>query len=411
MTKRARLNDIVRFCQIRFNRGEGATWKHSNFLDLSRDIYQDTRINISPITLKRIFGKISVDEDYVPQQATLDALIKYGRYTETEDSQAEIAIKQPTNLLVNKWKTPVWVLIISCAIAACLLLSRWPTKPETLSGEIKIASTEGILPSTVLFNLQTPVTEDSLFVDFGDKSTWAYIPKGQRTVAHIYYIPGLFSVTLQTRKQRVSAATAYVRSKGWMSFAFHNQQEIPNRFYELSTSRTVNDSILVIKNTQLQKLGLDTTGVFLTRLCNYSKVRNPSEDFIFETTFKNDLAQKYNYCRSTQFQISGKNSLLKFRLVSSGCSQRVINIMSEQIFNGAKNNLSRFVLDLKNWNKVKLINHKKQVSIYLNGQLLFSGKYERPLGELRGVFLEFEGAGMVKSCQLRAYDGNLIYNF
>ena len=74
MTKGARLNDIVKCCEIRFNRGDATAWKHGDFVDLHREIRNDTSINISPSTLKRIFGKVTVDEDYIPQQATLDAL-------------------------------------------------------------------------------------------------------------------------------------------------------------------------------------------------------------------------------------------------------------------------------------------------------------------------------------------------
>jgi hypothetical protein len=88
MTKGARLKDIIKCCEIRFNRGEATTWKHSDFVDLHREIQRDTNTNISPSTLKRIFGKVAVDEDYIPQQATLDALKKYGRYEEPRDTQA-----------------------------------------------------------------------------------------------------------------------------------------------------------------------------------------------------------------------------------------------------------------------------------------------------------------------------------
>ena len=87
MTKGERLNNIIKYCETRFDRGDAATWKHSDFVDLNREIMRDASVNISPSTLKRIFGKISVDEEYVPQQATIDALKKYGKYEEPLTSQ------------------------------------------------------------------------------------------------------------------------------------------------------------------------------------------------------------------------------------------------------------------------------------------------------------------------------------
>jgi hypothetical protein len=86
MTKGARLNAIINCCEIRFNRGAATTWRHGDFVDLNREIQRDTNTNISPSTLKRIFGKIAVDDDYIPQQATVDALKKYGKYIEPESS-------------------------------------------------------------------------------------------------------------------------------------------------------------------------------------------------------------------------------------------------------------------------------------------------------------------------------------
>jgi hypothetical protein len=35
MTKGARLNEIVKCCEIRFNRGDAGTWKHGDFVDLN----------------------------------------------------------------------------------------------------------------------------------------------------------------------------------------------------------------------------------------------------------------------------------------------------------------------------------------------------------------------------------------
>jgi len=166
-----------------------------------------------------------------------------------------------------------------------------------------------------------------------------------------------------------------------------------------------------VTNSQLFKLGLDTTGPVLTRLSNYTPFTQSADDFIFETTFKNHIREKGIFCRSTQFQISGSNSVIRFRWVNAGCSQRVLNIVSEQIFKGATNDLSQFVLDLSQWTTVKLVNHQKQVTLYVNGKQTYSGSYQQSLGDIKGLFLEFEGTGVIKTCDLKSYDGKLLYHF
>jgi hypothetical protein len=284
-------------------------------------------------------------------------------------------------------------------------------KPRNITGNISISRTEGLLPATVFFELQLPETDDSVFVNFGDKSPLMHVKPGEKKIAHIYYFPGVFTVTLQTRILAIATSSAYVRSENWIAFACHRQDDIPVHFYAFPALKTGKDSSFEVTNHQLAQLGLDTTGPILTRLSNYVPVAHKADDFIFEATFKNTLPGSGIFCRSTQFQISGRNSMIRFRLVNPGCSQRILNVLSEQTFKGATDDLSQFVLDLNRWNTVKLVNHNKQVTLYVNGKQLFSGAYQRPLGDLSGVFLEFEGTGLVKSCELKSSDGKLLYWF
>lgn len=411
MTKGERLNNIIKSCETRFNRGDAATWKHGDFVDLNREIQRDTNVNISPSTLKRIFGKISVDEEYVPQQATLDALKKYGKYEEPLTPQSAIPSLPVTLTKTSSFK--LWkIILIALTISIVIVLLTWQfSKPKNISGNISMTGTEGHIPATAFFELQLPETGDSLFINFGDKSPLVYIKPGEKNAAHIYYFPGVFTVSLQTRNLAFATTSAYIRSDSWIGMGFHNQQDIPNQFFQFPANKTGSDSLFQFTNSQVSKMGLDTLGVILTRLCNYTPVVNTSDDFIFEATFKNAIHETYNYCRSTQFQISGSNSMIRFRLVGPGCSQRVLNVLSEQSFSGATNNLSQFVLDLEKWNTVKLVNHNRHVLLSVNGKQLFTGSYQKPLGDIRGLFLEFEGTGLVKSCELKSYNGNILYHF
>jgi hypothetical protein len=411
MSKKAKLDDILRCCENRFNRGASIHWKHGDFSDLSREILRDTNVNISPSTLKRIFGKVSVDDDYIPQQATVDALKKYGNYIESENAQPSFVPPHAVNSKesFNRYKILLPIVMLSIVIVAFFTWRYW--KPKSISGSIKITRTEGLLPATVVFELQLPDTEDSLFVNFGDKSPLLYLKPGEKTAGHIYYIPGVFNASLQTRQQTFATTSAYIKSDNWIAFGCHRQDDIPVHFYALPVVKTGSDSLFNVTNNQLFRLGLDTTGPVLTRLSNYTPVNQNADDFIFETTFKNHIQEKGIFCRSTQFQISGSNSMIRFRWVNAGCSQRVLNIVSEQIFKGATNDLSQFVLDLSQWTTVKLVNHQKQVSLYVNGKQIFTGSYQKSLGNISGLFLEFEGTGVVKTCELKSYDGNTIYRF
>lgn len=414
MGKRPELTDIVKHCEMRFGRGEAAGWKNSDFTDLSRDIRTHTGVVISQSTLKRIFGKVAVDDYYAPQQATIEALNEYGGLAGEAEKVAVTASVPVEQQRVHTLSKRPWLLISVAAIAGIVLLAcigRFLLFSSSKPVYIKLRETEGLLPATAFFNFSQPSGKDSLFVNFGDKSPLLYLKPGETTAAHTYLFPGMFTVELRKGDKIIASEKVYVRSDSWIGLGFHRQRDIPERYYEFPAAKSGKDSLFYMNNVQLKQLGLDTTLPLITRLCNYSPVGHYADDFVFEATFRNVLPEKGIYCRSTQFQVAGLHGMVRFKLVNAGCSLRVLNMMSEQRFEGTKTNLSSFVTDLAQWNTVRLVNRNKNVSLFLNDSLIFTGKYEVSIGDIKGVFLEFEGTGFVKKCELTAADGKKLYRF
>ncbi len=63
-----------------YGREEWSEWTNGDYILLSRILFRKTRVQISPNTLKRIFGKIKTDARYYPQKATRDALAAYAGF-------------------------------------------------------------------------------------------------------------------------------------------------------------------------------------------------------------------------------------------------------------------------------------------------------------------------------------------
>lgn len=412
MDKKKQLRDIVKSCETRFDRGTSDAWKHSDFNDFSREIQQETKVNISTNTLKRIFGKITVDDYYLPQQATVDALKKYSGYLPSDDNDNELINSEstissnPTILIRFRF---LWSILIILLVVLGLYF--FIKNEDNNLGTIKVSNTEGLLPKTAFFDLQIPKSEDSIFMDFGDKSTLIYLEPEQTKISHVYLFPGVFKVNFKNADSILAKTKIYVPSNGWLGLGYHLQREIPNSYYAFPALKKGKDSLFHISNKQLQKAGLDTLKSFYTRLCNFTPINHHSDNFIFETTFKKAVQEKGIYCNSMQFQVSGTDNMIRFNFVNSGCSSRVLNIISEQTFTGAKNDLSQFVLDLDQWNTVKLVNRNKNLSLFMNGKLLFRGKYKKSIGDLRGVFVEFKGNGYVKKCSLKSLEEEELYDF
>ncbi|WP_109745578.1 hypothetical protein [Arcicella aurantiaca] len=404
MNKKTKLKDIIVCCEIRFDNGSAANWKHSDFCSFSDAIMKDTGVNISANTLKRIFGKITVDNDYQPQQATIEALAKYGRNIVLETPI------QSENVYLKRYSSKAIVLIIGLFVMS-LCMIYYVKKYKKITGIIRLSNIEGQLPQTTFFDLILPNTQDSLFVDFGDKSLLQSVNPTLKKIAHTYLFPGVFEVKLRTAEKTIANTKVLVESNKWIGLGFHNQQDVPNRHYEFTAFKTGKDSLFHIPNQQLFTLGLDTLKPLYVRLCNYASTGYKSDNFVFETTFKNKVKPNGVYCNSTQFQITGLESKIRFKFTNHGCSYRVLNFVSEQTLDGSKMNLSAFAIDLSNWTTIKMVNKNKHLELFVNGKSIYQGKYQQPLGEIKGVFLEFAENGFVKSCSLKSLDEKILFLF
>ena len=412
MDKKVEFKNIVKSCEVRFDRGGSDTWKHNDFIDFSVEIQNETKVNISINTLKRIFGKISVDDDYFPQQATIDALKKYSRYFSVDEREDLINVSESANSvnssILIKFRFLWGLLFLSVVFFSVLFLLK---KEENNLGTVNISHTEGNLPKTVFFDLQLPNVKDSLFISFGDKSPLVYLEQDVTKISHAYLIPGVFKVDIKNSDSILVRTKVYVPSNKWLGLGFFRQHDIPNSYYAFPAVKKGNDSLFHISNEQLKKVGLDTLKSHFTRLCNFTPINNYSDNFIFETTFKKTIPLKGIYCNSMRFQISGIDNMIRFNFVSSGCSSKVLNVISEQYPKGTDSDLSQFVLDMEKWNTVKLINRNKKVELYANNRLIYKGIYTESIGDLRGVFIEFEGNGYVKNCSLKSLNGKVLYHF
>lgn len=419
MDKRLQLKDIIKKCEQKFGRGNSESWKHNDFHDFSREISEKTKINISHNTLKRIFGKIPTDKYYLPQQATFDALIEYSDFDISTQYDEKLDFETPLTDSVNidfesktrkKYKAGGFLILLFIFA----VLGYWVFKNDTFNGDIsdlKLTSSEGTLPKTCFFAINTPNVSDSVFIDFGDRSPLVHLKPNQKTVSHTYFIPGVFDVAITDRTTEFAKSSVYIEtSKKWLGLGFQKQRLIPKNYYAFQAQKN-KDSLFSVTNSQLERNSIDTTQTFFVRLCNYAPISQSADNFIFETTFKKDFTNEGIFCSGMVFKISGANNKIRFNFVNSGCSSKVTNIISEKMIDGVTHNLTPFVIDFKKWNTVKLINNNKKLSLFVNDTLIHKTTYDASLGDLRGLFVEFERNGIIKKCSLSSLSGTKYYSF
>lgn len=69
-----------RYIAEKFSKPNFGEWTNGDYIRLSSILSRTTSVQISPNTLKRIFGKLKTTERYFPQRATRDALVQYAGY-------------------------------------------------------------------------------------------------------------------------------------------------------------------------------------------------------------------------------------------------------------------------------------------------------------------------------------------
>lgn len=417
MDKRLQLKVIIKKCEQKFGRGDAENWKHNDFNDFSATILEGTKINISPNTLKRIFGKIPTDKYYLPQQATFDALINYSEIDENELTDENFNVITNTDIneterKSNKSKFKLGLLILVLIIISAFIYLNFNNSIFNNNAvKLKLSSSEGILPKTCYFDVNIPKTNDSVYIDFGDRSPLVQLQPKQKIISHTYFIPGVFDVTITDKIKNISQSKVYVSTANkWYMLGFQRQRFIPDNYYAVQVQKN-QDSLFYISNKNLFKQGIDTIQPFFIRLCNYAPIKQNADNFIFETTFKKGLQSNAISCNGLVFKISGSKNYIRFNFVNPGCSSRITNIISEKTVQGINHNLSPFVLDFQKWNNIKLINKDKKLSLLVNGVPMYKTEYNNSLGDIRGLFVEFERNGFIKNCRLSSADGKNFYQF
>ncbi len=417
MDKRLQLKVIIKKCEQKFGRGNSENWKHNDFNDFSAAILEKTKINISHNTLKRIFGKIPTDKYYLPQQATFDALINYSDFDEDE-LEAEnlntgvIPVVKRIEFKSNNTKYKLGLLVLSLLVLTIVTYLFFNTFIfETNNIKMKLSSSEGILPTTCFFDVNIPNSSNNLYIDFGDRSSLVPLQAKQKIISHTYFIPGVFEVNITDRVKKYNQSKVYVSTNNkWYMLGFQRQRIIPNNYYAVQIQKN-HDSLFYISNNQLLKQGIDTIKPFFIRLCNYAPLKQNADNFIFETTFKKGLQSNAISCNGLVFKISGSKNYIRFNFVNPGCSSRITNVISEKTLKGTNNNLSPFVMDFQKWNTLKLINRDKKLTLFVNESPIYETNYTNSLGDIRGVFVEFERNGLIKNCRLSSLNNNIYYHF
>lgn len=403
-TYQKRASTAKKQVEKKFNRGKSNVWRNKDYEDLCFEINIATKVLISTATLKRIFGKNRTHERYTPQEATLEAMERYSGIS--EDFQPKVRVKiQPIN---NLWSYSILLFLV--ALISLIFIKNQKNGQEIKSAVLKLQKIEGVGPATAYFEYQVPKLNDSIILDYGILDLEDHIDPNSNHISQIYRYPGLFETKIKTRKKIISdTVPVFIPTNGWQALASYYEQPYTERYYPVPFEQTVSDGIFHPNKKFLSSIGMDTTQIIVLRIDNFQKTETNGDSFHLKSRLKNINFWPAIRCYSAFIRIVGEEGDILIKITNKGCSRWGEYRLSEVRHNGQFTDLSAFSVDMKNWNTIDIINKNKQVEVFIDGNSVFEGGYQKPIGNIVGLSVIFHGSGYVDFINLLDSERNSIF--
>lgn len=425
MTTNDRLNALLKAIEATFGRGESSKWINRDFMDLGFEINKKTKVAISALTLKRIFGKIKTETDYIPQKATIKALEEYANvsyYSQTEqlpetaqntsqkDTATAIEIKPKPRSFKKRVALISTLATIILILAGYFVVIKPNRRSSSSRGTLKLTRTEGFNPKSVFIEYDAPNSSDSIKLLFDPSFPAIPIEEGSYKTSYIYQYPGLFNIKMVKKGQVISnCIPILIETKGWQCLGSYYEQKYDDRYFPIIVKRNTEKGYFHTTSDDLQAAGMDTTKIAVIRLANFYSTKVNNDNFKLETLIKNDDHWSGTRCNSVFLEVVGRNGNIKFRFTKPGCSVWIWCRLSEKSKEGSTDDLSHFAFDLTQWQNIKIINRNKTVSVLINNQKQFEDTYTKSIGEIVGTSITFHGNGAVRNYKLTDNSNNTLF--
>ncbi|WP_439557453.1 hypothetical protein [Dyadobacter sp.] len=413
-------------------------WTNSDYIRLSSILYKKTHVQISPNTLKRIFGKIKTGDRYYPQKATRDALASYIGYRDWESfTQAKPVSAQPDffpaapvaevpvhenrvqKQLVKKpvstryaFKIVLGLIFLVVLIGAAeFYAERYGTPAD--AARLICRNPVGGNPHSAIFSIagasRYEDTSDRLYLEFGDGRKTA-LSQADSVVTHYYERPGRYYAFLKLNKQVVDSTVVYLHSNGWTATA--DMMHDTTRVYPVEIPGLFKGGKNFVSAGEVARAGVDTNRTFFVDFSNSQPTEIDGDNFNLVTRIQTSADRAGVRCSQVQLTIFGESARHMVDVMKPGCLHWTKLQLSEITKDGKQNGLDFLGADFREGGKLQLRIENKRAKLYINDKLVYEGGYQRPLHRIYGVSISFSGIGSIHALSLtdnksgKAFAGN-----
>lgn len=407
------------------NWGSSQNWKQRDYEALSDLIFEETKIQLSLSTLKRIWQK---SYKQLPQSGTLNALVQFLGYTTWQEFRAEHSqvdqvpveeIKKDNAFSGKKWSVVLLgivivisgVLVLNYAVGRSNDKKNEPTEINMAKVRFTAESISDNIPNTVIFKYQIPtVSTDTLMIQQSwDRQRREPISGLDSVHTSMYYYPGYFNSKLILNDRVVREMPVHIKTNGWQALTTETgMDEIPTY---IPQEQTQADGGLYISPEVLKEYSVDLKTV--SHWIHFFNSRDFGElscnNFILETTVRNALYEGALTCQEAYIQIHFEDGYSLFPISIPGCVSNLALVYNDYEEMGRVSDLSAFGSNMDEWQKLKISARDQTVDIAINDQQVRSFTFSQNSGKIKYLQYRFKGCGRVDDITLTDTLGTVVY--
>ena len=426
-TENLQIKHCLQTIEEKLQWGPSEQWTNYDFEKLNERIFDETKVSLSVTTLKRVWGRIKYPHD--PSLTTLNVLALFIGFPDwraflqangVQESQIE-SLEEKTvdhnNLSKAKkmnWYLPLGMMLL---IGLVFVFSAKIFTKQDVEQSTKInaedyqfqadkVKSEG-LPNSVVFTYDAAKSpSDSVYiVQTWDMRRKTLVPKSGKYHSAIYYHPGYFKSKLVINNQIVKTHDIQIGTAGWLALVDREDKPFYFDKKDFLSENEVAIDLLDLKNNLL----FDPQNSPKVRFFNHKDLGEIySNDFIFETTLKNDFSSGDNACHFVTVMIQCVEDMMFIPLCDLACVGEAELYAVGKSMDAKKDDLRGFGSDLTNWTKLRIESKDNVIAFYVNGIKATSFAHVGEPAKIVGLQYQFNGAGAVKDTWMEDGAGKRI---
>jgi hypothetical protein len=405
--------------------GDSQDWSTRDFEALSNRIMEKTHIQLSVITLKRVWGRIRYESK--PTITTLDTLVQFIGFENwrsfKQSEKLSNATRQPDLIAPavgshddkqQTRKKPVAIfalagLILGSAAIILYFTSFDTTKPNVDPEKFSFNSKKVVdvgVPNTVIFDYDARAAKpsDSVFIQQSwNKRLSKLVARDQRQHTSIYYYPGFFQAKLRVNDQIVQQHNLFIKSNGWLPLV--DLTPVPVYFKAgdiFSDDGSIRLSLDKIQQSNIQ-LQPKAPWVGYYNVGDFGEIM--SDDFVFETEVKNEYSDGAAACQHTEVHVLFEGAAMVIPLSIPGC----VSELNFGDMSGKKLDLSPLGVDFNKWVNIKVAVQDSVVNLLINEKKAFDLKVNLHPVKFAGMIFRFQGTGSVNFIKISKHNGDVTF--